>query len=112
MDTIAMTTATATEPVSIRATIEPIALSRLVPSKANVRCTNSTIGVSELADSIEAHGLLQNLTVRKGKKGKYEVVAGSRRLAALHLLAKEGRLAEDAAIPCNVRDDDNDTEPS
>jgi ParB family chromosome partitioning protein len=112
MDNIAMTNETVTEPVSIRATIEPIALSRLVPSKANVRRVNTAIGVSELADSIEAHGLLQNLTVRKGKKGKYEVVAGSRRLAALHLLAKEKRLAEDAAIPCNVRDDDNDTELS
>jgi ParB family chromosome partitioning protein len=112
MDTIAITTETLIEPVSIRAAIEPIALSRLVPSKANVRRVNAAVGVSELADSIEAHGLIQNLTVRKGKKGKYEVVAGSRRLAALHLLVKEGRLAEDADIPCNVRNDDNDTELS
>ncbi len=111
MDTIAMNTETIIEPVSIRATIEPITLSRLVPSKANVRRVNAGVGVSELADSIEAHGLIQNLTVRKAKKGKYEVVAGSRRLAALNLLVKEGRLAEDAEIPCNVRDD-NDTELS
>ena len=113
MDTIAMTNETVTEAaIGIRATIEQIPLSRLVPSKANVRRVNAAVGVSELADSIEAHGLLQNLTVRKGKKGKYEVVAGSRRLAALHLLVKEGRLAEDADIPCNVRNDDNDTELS
>ncbi len=111
MDTIAMTHETIIEPVNIRAAIEQIPLSRLVPSKANVRRVNAGIGVSELADSIEALGLIQNLTVRKAKKGKYEVVAGSRRLAALNLLVKEGRLAEDAEIPCNVRDD-NDTELS
>lgn len=111
MDNITMTNEPIIEPVSIRAAIEQIPLSRLVPSKANVRRVNAGGGVSELADSIEALGLIQNLTVRKGKKGKYEVVAGSRRLAALNLLVKEGRLAEDAEIPCNVRDD-NDTELS
>jgi ParB family chromosome partitioning protein len=111
MDIIAMDNQTIIEPVSIRAVIEPIALSRLMPSKANVRRVNAGVGVSELADSIEALGLLQNLTVRKAKKGKYEVVAGSRRLAALNLLVKEGRLTEDAEIPCNIRDD-NDTELS
>ncbi|UIY31000.1 ParB/RepB/Spo0J family partition protein [Neorhizobium galegae] len=98
--------------VDIRHTVEAIPLNRLVPSKANVRRVNAAVGVSELADSIEAHGLLHNLTVRKAKKGRYEVVAGARRLAALRLLAKEGRLADDAEIPCNVRDADSDTELS
>lgn len=83
-----------------------------MPSAANVRRVNTAVGLSELADSIEAHGLIHNLTVRKAKKGKYEVVAGSRRLAALRLLAKEGRLAEDADIPCNIRDAESDTELS
>ncbi len=91
---------------------ETIPLNRLVPSKANVRRINGTANISELADSIEAHGLIHNLTVRKAKKGRYEVIAGSRRLAALRLLAKEGRLAEDAEIPCNVRDAENDAELS
>lgn len=68
--------------VSIQHEVERITLKRLVPSPANVRRVNCTVGVSELADSIEAVGLLHNLTVRKGKKGTYEVVAGSRRLAA------------------------------
>ncbi|MQB05745.1 ParB/RepB/Spo0J family partition protein [Agrobacterium tumefaciens] len=98
--------------VSIQYEVQGITLSQLVPSPANVRRVNSTVGVSQLADSIEAVGLLHNLTVRKGKKGKYEVVAGSRRLAALRLLAKEGRLAEDAEIPCNVRNTDNHIELS
>ncbi len=98
--------------VNIHYEVQGTTLSQLVPSSANVRRVNSTVGVSELADSIEAVGLLHNLTVRKGKKGKYEVVAGARRLAALRLLAKEGRLAEDAEIPCNVRNTDNHTELS
>ena len=80
-----------------------IALTKLVPSAANVRKVNSTAGIGELANSIEAHGLIQNLTVRKAGKGqKFEVVAGARRLAALRLLAKEGRVAKDIDIPCNV----------
>lgn len=108
----AVIAAVAEPTVAIQHSVEAIALNRLVPSPANVRRVNSTAGVSELANSIEAVGLLHNLTVRKGKKGKYEVVAGSRRLAALRLLAKEGRLAEDAEIPCNVRNTDNHTELS
>ncbi|AYM10851.1 ParB/RepB/Spo0J family partition protein [Agrobacterium tumefaciens] len=107
---IAMTVAEPT--VAIQHAVEAIALNRLVPSATNVRRVNAAVGISELADSIEAHGLIHNLTVRKGKKGRYEVVAGSRRLAALRLLAKEGRLAGNADIPCNVRDAESDTELS
>ncbi len=91
-----------------------IPLSRLVPSPANVRRFNVAVNVGELADSIEAHGLIQNLTVRKAKRGnKYEVVAGSRRLAALTLLVAQGRLEKGTLITCNIRSgDDSDTEIS
>ncbi|WP_245571511.1 ParB/RepB/Spo0J family partition protein [Neorhizobium alkalisoli] len=91
-----------------------IPLSRLVASKKNVRKKNAAMTIPELADSIEAHGLIHNLTVRKAQKGnKYEVVAGSRRFAALLLLAKQGRIDKAALIPCNVRSgDDNDIEIS
>jgi ParB family chromosome partitioning protein len=84
-------------------TIQEIPLSKLVPSKANVRRTSAKSGVEELAASIEAHGLLQNLTVRpSAKKGGFEVVAGGRRLAALKVLAKKKVLAASAPIPCQV----------
>ncbi|WP_245485529.1 ParB/RepB/Spo0J family partition protein [Rhizobium leguminosarum] len=107
------TDATAAQPIiSIQHEDESIALNRLVPSVGNVRRLNTTVGLSELADSIEAHGLIRKLTVRKAKKGKYEVIAGSRRLGALRLLAKEGRLAEDAPIPCTLRHTDDATEIS
>lgn len=55
--------------------------------------------ISELAESIHAQGLLQNLVVVKGKKGMYEVVAGGRRLQALQCLLKDGRWPEDQTVP-------------
>jgi ParB family chromosome partitioning protein len=98
---------------AVFAHIRHIPLSKLVPSKANVRRVNSTVGVSELADSIEAHGLIQNLTIRQAKKGdKYEVVAGARRLAALRLLVKEGTFDKGTMIPCNILDSVSDVEIS
>ncbi|MBJ7535397.1 ParB N-terminal domain-containing protein [Rhodomicrobium vannielii ATCC 17100] len=83
-----------------------IPLSKLVPSLANVRKTAREIGVEELAASIAAHGLLQNLTVRPvldgngNETGKFEVVAGGRRLAALKLLAKRKEISKTFAVPC------------
>jgi ParB family chromosome partitioning protein len=71
-----------------------IPLNKLVPSKRNVRKTSDE-SVEDLATSIQAHGLLQNLTVTehiddKGtSSGKYEVVAGGRRIRALRQLVKE-----------------------
>ena len=59
--------------------IRMIPLTALVPSPANVRKTGTMNGIDELAASIEAHGLLQNLQVRKAASGKFEVVAGGRR---------------------------------
>ncbi|WP_285295545.1 ParB/RepB/Spo0J family partition protein [Aureimonas altamirensis] len=97
---------------AVGTTIEHIALNKLAPSTENVRRTNSQAGILELAASIESHGLIQNLTVRKGAKGKYEVVAGARRLAALRLLDKEGRFDKNLAIPCNVITDAADAEIS
>ncbi|MCW1410741.1 MULTISPECIES: ParB/RepB/Spo0J family partition protein [Rhizobium] len=114
MNTMTTATETAVAPtiISIQHEDESIALNRLVPSAGNVRRVNTAAGLSELADSIEAHGLIHKLTIRKAKKGKYEVMAGSRRLGALRLLAKEGRLAEDAPIPCTLRQADDATELS
>ncbi|MFC5418142.1 ParB/Srx family N-terminal domain-containing protein [Bosea eneae] len=108
-----MTTTTTATIGTLTTAFQHIALSKLVPSAANVRKVNSTAGIGELADSIEAHGLIQNLTVRKAGKGqKFEVVAGARRLAALRLLAKEGRIAKNIDIPCNVLAAERDTEIS
>lgn len=86
--------------------IQTIPLNKLIPSPANVRKTGASLGIDALAASIKAVGLLQNLQVRPGDGGKYEVVAGGRRLAALRKLAKAKAIAKDAAIECEVRDGD------
>jgi ParB family chromosome partitioning protein len=59
----------------------------------NVRKTaGADSTVHELASSIAAHGLINNLVVRPHRKDTYAVVTGGRRLAALQLLAKNGTL--------------------
>jgi ParB family transcriptional regulator, chromosome partitioning protein len=91
--------------------VRDIPLNKLVPSKVNVRQTGRESGVDELAASILAHGVLQNLTVRpqlddeNRETGKYEVIAGGRRLAALKLLVQQKRIAKTAPITCNIRED-------
>jgi ParB family chromosome partitioning protein len=93
-------------------TIQYIALSKLVPSPANVRKTDRGAGLEQLAASIEAHGLLQNLQVKPASKGRFEVAAGERRLAALSLLAKRKKIEADWPVPCNVLNGENLSEIS
>src|SRR5260370_6296278 len=87
--------------------IVSIPLNKLVRSERNVRKTGGE-SIEDLAASILAHGLLHNLTVveqrnHKGtSSGKYEVVAGGRRYAALQRLATEKKLPKSFAVPCQV----------
>ena len=93
--------------------ITQIPLGKLVASEDNVRRTAATdASLQELAASIAAHGLLQSLVVRKHRKGKFAVVAGGRRLAALQLLMEQGRIEATFAVPCQVRDGDDAAELS
>lgn len=83
--------------------IQPIPLSKLTASVHNVRKTGGQ-NIDDLAASIRAHGLLENLVV-VGKGGKYEVVAGGRRHRALQQILKaDGKLPAplDDGIPCKV----------
>lgn len=88
----------------MRDSLSMIPLSALAPSKQNVRKTNRSQDIKELAASIEAHGLIQNLMVVRSsaKRETYEVIAGGRRLAALKLLVRRKRLAKDMLVPCRV----------
>jgi ParB family chromosome partitioning protein len=83
-------------------TIEMIPLNKLAPCPANVRKTGGATSIDELMASIAAHGLLQNLQVRPGDKGKFEVAAGGRRLLALKRLVKAKVIAKDEPIACRV----------
>ncbi len=88
------------------ASLQRIALAHLQLSPLNARKTQGE-GVENLAASIEAHGLLQNLTVLPTDDAStFEVIAGGRRLAALQLLDAQGRLpATLREISCLVVDD-------
>jgi len=92
--------------------ITMIPLSKLIPSTANVRKTGATAGIAELAASIKAHGLLQNLQVRAAEGGKFEVVAGRRRLAALKSLARNKDIEKLVEISCHVLEEGDAAEIS
>lgn len=64
-------------------------LASLTLSEMNPRQNVTKQEIVELADSIWAAGLIQNIAGLADKKGKAEIVAGGRRLRALQLLAKK-----------------------
>ena len=79
-----------------------IAVSRLEKSPLNARRTAVKVGMEELKASLLAHGLMQNLVVTDTGDGTYRVIAGGRRLEAIHSLQAEGKLPEDFAVPCQI----------
>ncbi|MFH8136398.1 ParB/RepB/Spo0J family partition protein [Pantoea osteomyelitidis] len=75
------------------AQIEMVPLSALVKSPLNVRTIPYPVeSVRDLADTILAIGLIQNLVVHTLPDGLSGVAAGGRRLAALQLLLSEQRI--------------------
>ena len=88
--------------------IRSIPLSQLELSPANVRKTPAdSAALTELIASIRAHGLLENLLARvegpgEDGIGRYAVIAGGRRLAALKALAEAGVLDADHPVPCRM----------
>lgn len=82
--------------------IQSIPLKKLVLSPRNVRKSSDVLADLQLRADIAARGLLQNLVVRKAKRGKFEVEAGGRRLAALQALADEGTLPKIHEVTCLV----------
>lgn len=79
-----------------------IAVNRLEKSPLNARRTAAKMGMEELKASILSHNLMQNLVVTDAGDGKYRVIAGGRRLEAIHALQAEGKLPEDFAVPCQI----------
>ena len=88
--------------------IRDIPLSQLELSPGNVCKTPADASAfTELKASIAAHGLLENLiagAMEPGPDGagRYAVIAGGRRLAAMQALAAEGALEEDHPVPCRM----------
>lgn len=88
-----------------------IPLTKLTAWEGNVRKTQIKAGIEELAASIKAHGLQQNLVVKKDGN-KFAVVAGGRRLLALQQLAKAGDIEAGYEVPCRITQADDATEIS
>ena len=82
--------------------IQSIPLKKLAASPNNVRKSSDPAADAQLKADIAARGLLQNLVVRKAARGKFEVEAGGRRLAALQALAADGAITPDQEVTCLV----------
>lgn len=79
-----------------RSVIEvPVDLIATNPFQPRRRMDESAI--AELAESIKAHGIIQPIVVRPADNGRYELVAGERRLQA-------ARIAGLSQVPVIVRD--------
>lgn len=87
--------------------LSTIPLNRLTAWEGNVRKTQNKGFIDELAASIKAHGLQQNLVVRKQGRS-FAVVSGGQRLKALQRLAEEGSIEWCHPIACRLIDGDTD----
>ncbi|OJH81810.1 putative plasmid stabilization protein [Serratia marcescens] len=80
-----------------------VPLGKLVKSDLNVRKRDpKPEAIAELAASIRAVGVLQNLVVCKVRGGKHAVVAGGRRLLALQALREAGDIDDTYPVPCKA----------
>ena len=75
--------------------VHQLSLGSIEPSPRNPR--QHADGIAELADSLQAHGLLQPVVVRRRNSG-YELIAGHRRFEAAKVLGW-------AQIPAVIRDE-------
>lgn len=77
-------------------TVQYIDINDIRPNRNQPRKNFDSDGIRELAASIQEHGIIQPLIVRKGDNG-YELVAGERRWRAAREAAVE-------KVPCIVRE--------
>lgn len=75
--------------------ITQIDIDRLVPGKYQPRKVFNSIGLSELAASIQEEGILTPLVVRHLASGNYEIIAGERRWRA-------AQLVQLTTVPCLI----------
>lgn len=77
------------------------------PDVINVRRVGRDDGIDALAASIEAHGLIQPLTVIPGANGLFYTIDGNRRLAAMRRLEEAGKMPATAGIPFVIAPDES-----
>ncbi len=81
-----------------------IPIASVLPNPYQPRKTFSSIALRDLATSIKEHGLLQPINVREVSNGKYELIAGERRLRAGKLA---GLTHINALVQYDTRDRDS-----
>lgn len=75
-------------------------ITKVEPGAQQPRKYFDELALDELAESIGRHGIIQPLTVRKQKSGRYQIIAGERRWRA----ARQAGLSE---VPCIVIEADD-----
>lgn len=88
--------------------LDTFELSSLFLDPLNPRQSPDAQGVRDLAESIKAVGLLQNLIGRKYPDGRVGILAGGRRYAAMRFLAEAEGMTFDA-VPVLLCDEQEDT---
>lgn len=68
--------------------IQELSVQDIIPHDDNIRSSMNDDGLRELADSIRSNGLLQPLVVSE-RDGKYVLIAGHRRFAAINMLGQD-----------------------
>ncbi|WP_267414722.1 ParB/RepB/Spo0J family partition protein [Sphingomonas sp. GC_Shp_4] len=86
-------------------------LGQLMRASENVRHTNIEEGCEELADDIQAHGLLQSL-IGYEDSDKIEIVGGGRRLKSLRIVKSRGLIDDTWLVPVLIRSVDEAVELS
>jgi len=82
--------------------VKRIPIQDIVPNRFQPRTVFADEKISELAQTIHTHGIIQPIVVREYEKGKYEIIAGERRWRAVTKLGWD-------TIPAIIKDF-NDTE--
>ena len=77
-------------------TIHTIPLTHILPNRFQPRQAFDDRDLKELADSVKRHGILQPVLLRRKGDGRYELIAGERRLRA-------AKLANLSAVPAVIR---------
>lgn len=73
---------------------------KVIPNKNQPREHFDIESIKALSDSIRKNGIIQPLTVRRRNDGKYELIAGERRLRAAKMANLKG-------VPCIIMDVDD-----
>ena len=72
------------QPTSL-ASISDIPVEKIIANPFQPRTTFDESQLAELADSIKSMGVIQPITVRETKEGKYQIISGERRFRASQL---------------------------